>query len=94
MTDDNGIGFGPKRLTLKGCAKEVRDLREEHEQLKKERDGAWQIVNEKAATAFTREVELEQARELLKWWMACMLPHSLGREIFDKTRAFLDGEDK
>jgi len=38
--------------------------------------------------------ENEQARELLKWWMACMLPHSLGREIFDKTRAFLDGEDK
>ena len=37
--------------------------------------------------------ENEQARELLKWWMACMLPHSLGREIFDKTRAFLDGED-
>ena len=87
MTDDNGIGFGPKRLTLKGCAKEIRKLREENEKLQQHFD----IRHRDFETVFA---EYERARELLEWWIDSMKPHSLDREIFGKTRAFLDGEDK
>ena len=66
---------------------EIRRLREDNEKLQQHFD----IRHRDFETVFA---EYERARELLEWWIDSMKPHSLDREIFGKTRAFLDGEDK